>query len=87
MQVSIITINYNSSLFTIKLVESIFKNVSELTASLDSIENKNLRFESLIYDKENGIVGCIHAGWKGAIADIIKKTIIAIKKFYFKTCE
>ena len=33
--------------------ESIFKNVSELTASLDSIENKNLRFESLIFDKEN----------------------------------
>ena len=30
MQVSIITINYNSSSFTIKLVESIFKNVSEL---------------------------------------------------------
>ena len=33
--------------------ESIFKNVSELTASLDSIENKNLRFEFLIFDKEN----------------------------------
>ena len=33
--------------------ESIFKNVSELTASLDSIENKNLRFESLIFNKEN----------------------------------
>jgi len=33
--------------------ESIFKNVSELTASLDSIENKNLQFESLIFDKEN----------------------------------
>ena len=33
--------------------ESIFKNVSELTASLDSIENKNLRFESFIFDKEN----------------------------------
>ena len=30
MQVSIITINYNSSLFTIKLVESIFKNVGKL---------------------------------------------------------
>ena len=30
MQVSIITINYNSSSFTIKLVESIFKNVSKL---------------------------------------------------------
>ena len=33
--------------------ESIFKNVSELTASLDSIKNKNLRFKSLIFDKEN----------------------------------
>ena len=33
--------------------ESIFKNVSELTASLDSIKNKNLRFESLIFDNEN----------------------------------
>ena len=33
--------------------ESIFKNVSELTASLDLIENKNLQFESLIFDKEN----------------------------------
>ena len=30
MQVSIITINYNSSLFTIKLVESIFKNVGKI---------------------------------------------------------
>ena len=36
--------------------ESIFKKVSELTASLDSIENKNLRFESLIFDKENHYV-------------------------------
>ena len=36
--------------------ESIFKNVSELTASLDSIENKNLHFESLIFDKENHYV-------------------------------
>ena len=33
--------------------ESIFKNVSELTASLDSIKNKNFRFESLIFDNEN----------------------------------
>ena len=30
MQVSIIAINYNSSLLSIKLVESIFKNVSKL---------------------------------------------------------
>ena len=33
--------------------ESIYKNVLKLTASLDSIDNKNLKFESLIFDKEN----------------------------------
>ena len=33
--------------------ESIFKNVSELNISLDSIENKNFKFESLIFDNEN----------------------------------
>ena len=34
----------------------------------------------LIYDKKNQIVGCIHSGWKGAFADIIKNTILKIKK-------
>ena len=33
--------------------ESIFKNVSELKISLDSIENKNFKFESLFFDNEN----------------------------------
>ena len=34
----------------------------------------------LLYDTKNEIVGCIHAGWKGAFADIIQKTITKIKK-------
>ena len=34
----------------------------------------------LIYDKKNKIIGCIHAGWKGAFSGIIKKTINKIKK-------
>ena len=34
----------------------------------------------LIYDKKNKIVGCIHAGWKGAFSGIIKNTILKIKK-------
>ena len=34
----------------------------------------------LIYDKRNEIIGCIHAGWKGALSGIIKKTINKIKK-------
>ena len=34
----------------------------------------------LIYDKKNKIIGCIHAGWRGAFSDIIKKTVLEIKK-------
>ena len=33
----------------------------------------------LVYDKRNKIIGCIHAGWRGALSGIIKKTIIKIK--------
>ena len=34
----------------------------------------------LIYDVNNQIIGCIHAGWKGAISGIIENTIKKIKK-------
>ena len=33
-----------------------------------------------IYDIKNNIIGCIHAGWKGAFSNIIKNTIKKIKK-------
>ena len=33
----------------------------------------------LVYDKKKRIVGCIHAGWRGAFLDIVKKTIKKIK--------
>ena len=33
----------------------------------------------LIYDARNEIIGCIHAGWRGALSGIIKKTINKIK--------
>ncbi len=33
----------------------------------------------LIYDKKSKIIGCIHAGWKGAYSGIIKNTIKKIK--------
>ena len=39
----------------------------------------------LLYDSLNGIVGCIHAGWKGAYKDIIKNTLIKIKKHNAKS--
>ena len=34
----------------------------------------------IIYDAKNKIIGCIHAGWKGAFSGIIKNTIKKIKK-------
>ncbi len=34
----------------------------------------------LIFDIKNNIIGCIHAGWKGAISGIIKNTILKIRK-------
>ena len=34
----------------------------------------------LIYDRKNKIIGCIHAGWRGAISGIIKNTILKIRK-------
>jgi YfiH family protein len=33
----------------------------------------------ILYDSQNQIIACIHAGWKGAYIDIIKKTINKIK--------
>ena len=35
----------------------------------------------ILYDAKNEIIGCIHAGWKGAFTGIIKNTIRKIKKF------
>tara|TARA_B100000035_G_C20980514_1_gene545235 strand:+ start:572 stop:1324 length:753 start_codon:yes stop_codon:yes gene_type:complete len=34
----------------------------------------------IIYETKNKIIGCIHAGWRGAFSDIIKNTISKIKK-------
>jgi polyphenol oxidase len=38
----------------------------------------------IIYDFNNQIVGCIHAGWKGAISGVINNTVNKIKKINSK---
>ena len=38
----------------------------------------------LLYDVENKIIGCIHAGWRGAFSGIIKKTVTKIRKLNSK---
>ena len=34
----------------------------------------------ILFDKQNHIIGCIHAGWKGAFSGIIENTIKQFKK-------
>ena len=34
----------------------------------------------LLFDHKNKIIGCIHAGWKGAFSNIIKNTILKMRK-------
>jgi YfiH family protein len=36
----------------------------------------------LIYEKEKGIIGAVHAGWRGTAAGILKKTIVMIMERY-----
>ncbi len=72
-----------------KVIE-IKKDFSRRKVKSDAIitKNKNIALgvvtadcvPILIYDKKNKIVGCIHAGWKGAFSGIIKNTISKIKK-------
>ena len=34
----------------------------------------------ILYDSKNHIIGCVHAGWKGALSGIIEKTISKFNK-------
>ena len=34
----------------------------------------------VLYDKKNHTIGCIHAGWKGALSGIVENTIKTFKK-------
>ena len=34
----------------------------------------------ILYDEINHVIGCVHAGWKGALSGVIKNTIYKFKK-------
>ena len=38
----------------------------------------------ILYDSKNKLIGCIHAGWKGAFSGIIENTIKKLKKLNAK---
>ena len=72
-----------------KVIE-IKKNNFKKKINSDAIITKNQEFALgvvtadcvpiLLYDKKSEIVGCIHAGWKGALLGVIKNTVKKIKK-------
>ena len=37
----------------------------------------------ILYDKKNELIGCIHAGWKGAFSGVIENTLKKFKKINF----
>ena len=82
MQVSIITINYNSSIFTIKLVNSILENVSKLhdyeiiitDNSSDSIDYENLVNELPSNEKIKLYRNRVNNGFSGGNMDGYEKS-------------
>ena len=70
--VEIKTDNYDKKIHSDAMITRV-KNVALGVVTADCVP-------ILIYEKKNKIIGCIHAGWKGAFSGIIEKTILKIKK-------
>ena len=69
---SIISLVFIFRLFHLQIFTSDFKLLSE-----QNIVQENVIFPSrgIVFDRNNKIVGCIHAGWRGAFSNIIKNTV------------
>lgn len=70
----------------VEIKKSNFKNIIRSDAMVTKMQDIALGVVTadcvpiLIYDKPNKVIGCIHAGWKGAFNGIIENTISKIKK-------
>ncbi len=64
--------NYNKIIYSDAMITRL-KNFGLSVVTADCVP-------ILIYEKNNKIIGCIHAGWKGAFSGIIEKTILKIRK-------
>tara|TARA_B100000963_G_C22534516_1_gene629125 strand:+ start:53 stop:805 length:753 start_codon:yes stop_codon:yes gene_type:complete len=68
--------NYKKKIYSDAIITKL-KNTALCVVTADCVP-------ILIYDKKNRIIGCIHAGWRGALKGIIKNTIEKIKKLNSK---
>ena len=82
----LILMNQTHSNKVIEIKKSNFKNKINSDAMITKVKGLALGVVTadcvpiLIYDIKNEIVGCIHAGWKGAFSGIINNTVKRMKK-------
>ena len=82
----LILMNQTHGTKVIEIKNSNYKNKINSDAMITSVKGLALGVVTadcvpiIIYDIKNEIVGCIHAGWRGAFAGIINKTINKIKE-------
>ena len=75
----------------VEVKESNYKKKIKADAMITKMKNISLSVVTadcvpiILYDAKNQIIGCIHAGWKGAYLGIIKNTINKIKKLNSKS--
>jgi len=86
----LILMNQTHSTKVIEVTRSNYKKRINSDALITSVKGLALGVVTadcvpiIVYDFENEIVGCIHAGWKGAFSGIIENTINKIKKINSK---
>ena len=86
----LILMNQTHSAKVIEVRKSNYKNKINSDAMITKVKGLLLGVVTadcvpvILYDSRNEIVGCIHAGWKGAFSGVIKNTINKIKKINSK---
>ena len=86
----LILMNQTHSAKVIEVRKSNYKNKINSDAMITKIKGLLLGVVTadcvpiILYDSRNEIVGCIHAGWKGAFSGVIENTINKIKKLNSK---
>ena len=72
----VIVINKKNKNFKIFKSDSLITNIKGLAIGVVTADCVPI----ILYDSKNEVIGCVHAGWRGAISGIIEKTIIQINR-------
>ena len=87
---NLILMNQTHSNKVIEIKKNNYKNKINADAMITKLKGLALSVVTadcvpiIVYDLHNDVIGCIHAGWKGSLAGIIKNTVNKIKKLHSK---